>query len=381
MINAEKFKTKTILTERENPKRPGKWNIGIDIGYSGIKIFSPNMISCFPALAKKIPESMITISKEKDTDIQYRNLKTGDSWYVGEAAYSLSNTNDNELALFGRTRYYSDMFKVMSEVGLALGMLSNKYGSFKNEELRVQTGLPPEYRNMDESDLKEVLAGEHHFAIKIGTREWKEFHFELTTDQIDIMDQPMGTLLSISTNNNGKPSSEAKKYFNSKILIFDAGFGTVDIYNVDNGKIVTKPETLDLGMKQVFKGVIKDVAGKYKKEISLTDMQGILSTGKIKVFDKKTKSSTWKSIDDILEINNEKICREALERICSSYEDLVEHDYLVITGGTGAAWSGIIRETLSGMETLTVLSGAQNDNLSPIFANVRGYYMYSLNGK
>ena len=57
---------------------------------------------------------------------------------------------------------------------------------------------------------------------------------------------------------------------------------------------------------------------------------------------------------------------------------LYEYDYLIITGGTGAAWSSRIREILKDMETLKIVDGNCNDTLPYVFANVRGYYMYRM---
>jgi molybdopterin biosynthesis enzyme len=57
---------------------------------------------------------------------------------------------------------------------------------------------------------------------------------------------------------------------------------------------------------------------------------------------------------------------------------LYEYDYLIITGGTSAAWANRIRETLKDMETLKIINGNCNDNIPLIFANVRGYYLYRM---
>ena len=381
MIHTENFKTKTMLLERDNHTR-SRWNIGLDIGYSAVKGFSPNTVFCFPAFAKRVPEQYLSVARAKDSAIQYKDLDTGEIWNVGESAQEMSGTNDNELAVYGRVRYFNKMFKVISEVGIGIGMLENKYGKIGNASPFVQTGLPPEYRISDESDLKEALAGKHHFAIKIGEQEWKEFNFELPIENIDVIDQPMGTLFSISTLNNGRTSVDAAKYFNSNILIADAGFGTLDVYNINKGRVATRPETIDnLGMKQVFKETIHEIFEKYKKEITVSEMQKLLQTGKFRQILKQGNKRISKEIDfaDILERNNEKVCTDMLTHICSAYNNLIDHDYLVITGGTCNAWSNIIRDYFSGMETLKVISGAQNDNLSAVFANARGYYMYALN--
>lgn len=381
MIHTENFKTKTVLVERKNPTKE-RWNIGLDIGYSAVKGFSPNAVYCFPAFAKKVTE-IATIRRPNEKDIQYRDDMTGEIWDVGESAQDRSTTNDNELNVYGRVRYFNEMFKVIAEVGMAFGMLKNNYGAPIDKEIFLQTGLPPEYRKRDEEDLKEALSGQHTFSIKIGKRDWISFDFELDTKHIGVIDQPMGTLLSVSTASNGHPSADAARFFSSNVLIMDAGFGTLDIYNISKGKILTTPETIDdMGMKRVFKEVIHQIFDKYKKEITILGMQNVLASGKISILNKKERKSSLIDISDILEECNKKVCLEALNRICNSYDNLADHNYLIITGGTCSAWSNIIREFFSGMkETLTVLSGAQNDNLSSVFANARGYYMYALNQK
>ena len=39
-MNTIDFKTKTLLQTKANPSIDGKWLVGIDVGYSGGKIFS-----------------------------------------------------------------------------------------------------------------------------------------------------------------------------------------------------------------------------------------------------------------------------------------------------------------------------------------------------
>lgn len=387
MIHTENFKTRTEIRPRQNPKKAGFWDIGLDIGYSGVKGFSPNKVFCFPAFAKKVPEGLVSVAKPSDKDIQFKNLETGDIWDVGEAAQERANTNDNELALFGRVRYYSEMFQVLAKVGFALSIMGNKFGEPGEDILSVETGLPPEYIKADTPILKEALSGEHHFALKVGRGQWQEFHFTIDENQIDVMDQPMGTLVSVSTASNGKASADAQRYFSSNVMIMDAGFGTLDIYNIANGKILTKPETIDdMGMKQVFKKTIEDIYSLYEKEINIPQMQRLLEKGEIKIKKKAEKHSNLRAIgtakvnfSDFLENNNKEVCISALNHICDTYGGLIDHDYLIITGGTCAAWASIIREYFEANETLTILSGANNDTLPAIYANVRGYYMFILN--
>lgn len=379
MINTQSFKTKTLFYQKKNESVGNTWVVALDIGYSAVKVISNNANVCFPSYARKIDSPLLNLGDSNGTDIQYRDNSTGELWSVGAAAQEMissDETRDSIAELYGRNRYFSDIFKVISEVGMGVGMLNNGYGSPNGKNLIVQTGLPPAYLKSDSSLLKESLAGEHNFSIKIGNKQWVNFEFTLPEENIGIMAQPMGTLFSIATDNTGKSIPEASKYFKSSMLIFDPGFGTLDVFNIRN-RMIESTETFDnLGMKRVLSETCDAIMKKYGQEVSVPAMQKYLKTGEIKCRDRKTRSTKMVPFADLLEEANRKVCMEALAKIDNIYNGLYDHDYLVITGGTGSAWNEMIREYYKDMETLTIISGNQNDNLPCIFSNVRGYYLY-----
>lgn len=379
MIKTSDFKTQTNFIERKNPSVNEYWGLALDIGYSAVKGFSPNSIYSFPSYARKITRKLLSVDDPTSTDIQYRDSETKEIWAVGESAQNMlttDDTNDNEIMLYGRNRYYSPMFKVIARTGLALGMLTNQYGS-PRPNVMVQTGLPPAYMKTDETFLKDVLSGTHRFDIKIGSGNWIHFNFTLPLENVKVMPQPMGTLVSISTDNSGRRVPNASVYYKSHILILDPGFGTLDYFDIKNNAIDLNDTFDDLGMKRVLKDTCDEIFKEYHTEISVPFMQKYLGDGKIKCMDRKTMTSSYKYFDSILEKQNRKVCMEAIDRIKTIFNNLFDHDYLVITGGTGAgAWSDIIRNHFSKMETLKIIEGGQNDNIPHIFANVRGYYMY-----
>ena len=75
----------------------------------------------------------------------------------------------------------------------------------------------------------------------------------------------------------------------------------------------------------------------------------------------------------------ERICDGMLAKLDETYKGMWYHDYLIVTGGLGAAWFDQIKEYYKGIVTLKVISGMENDNLDGIFSNVRGYYFNLLN--
>ena len=131
-------------------------------------------------------------------------------WLVGEVAQNImsaNDTTDSETLLYGREWFRSPMFKVLADVGYGIAMqkaeFTNNNGENYTVELQVddriivQTGLPEKYMANTE-EMQEVLSGRRHFAIKIGTGEWKNYDKEIFEKNIYVMSQPKGTLFSVS---------------------------------------------------------------------------------------------------------------------------------------------------------------------------------------
>lgn len=380
MMNTNEYRTKTIFKNCDYPSfNENFWPVAIDFGYSAVKGVNPNLLYCFPNYAMRLSQGLTLLGDPDDAEIYYRDCETNEIWIVGENAQALvsaSSSDDSLTALYGRNRFFSEMFKVISRVGMGIGIGE---ALMEGKHPVIQTGLPPAYLKSDASMLKEALSGYHSFDIRVGKNGWKHYEFTLGMNDIKVMPQPMGTLISIATKNDGTPANQAQDFFKSRVLIFDAGFGTLDTYYMEK-RTISNSETFDnLGMKQVLINTTNSIFKNLGVEINVSAMQKYLETGQVTKLDRRTMKSGAYAFGDILETESKKVCMQALEKVKEVYNYLQETDYLVITGGTGAAWENFIREHLSAMETLKIVSGNINDDLPYVFANVRGYYMFLVN--
>ena len=379
-MNTKEFRTRTIFQKRKNPSfDETKWVIALDMGYSAIKGMSENMVYSFPYYARKLPDNVKQLGDSNETDILYKDCKTGEVWIVGAGAQSMismEDSNDSITTMYGRNRYFSEIFKVTSKVGIALGIITNDFGCMANKELFIQTGLPPIYLASDAPLLKEALAGNQSFDVKIGKGEWAHVEYNISESNIKVMSQPMGTLFSVASDQSGAFTKETQNYFKSKLLVFDPGFGTSDYFPIKNN-MPGESQTFDnLGMKQVLVETSREIKKRYNVEISVPSFQSYLEKGTINQFDRRAMKNVQIPFNDILEEASKKICFQNIEKMKELYNYMQELDYLIITGGCGAAWSGYIRDYLKDMENLKIISGNQNDTLPYIFSNVRGYYMF-----
>ncbi len=380
MTDTKEFRTKTLNIPRTNLHKDGFWEIAVDIGYSGTKLFSPNKVACFPSFATKVIGRRLEVNQEDDKGecILYRN-ESGEIWIVGKFAQDMSsvrNPNSNSMSIYGRNRYFSPMFKVILETSLALACEPNKFGAPEpNSRYIVQTGLPNSFLRSDSMDMKEVFSGRHRFAVKRGNSGWREYDISINEDDVLVMEQPMGTLLSVVTGNDGIPIPEAGTYYGSRILIMDPGFGTLDCFTFDRQKIEGEETFDDLGMKQILSNVSEEIYKHFRTDIPVPSLQKFLEKGYVSSYDRATETEQKHEIADIVEEASEKVAMDALAKIKEVYDSLREYDYLVVTGGTGEAWYDIISKNLAGRE-VKVMKGNANDDLPCIFSNVRGYYLY-----
>ena len=380
MSHTEKYCAKTSYVKHNAASAPGIKVCAIDIGYSAVKCFTDNCRASFPSMA--IPLKEIAFSGEANqTDILYRDEKG--TWAVGSIAVkgmSIRDTNESEKTLYSRSRYDSELFKIIYRVGMGLCLMEEEgIAEGGTRPSVLQTGLPPAYLKSDKRDIVRVLSGLHLFEIKVGNGPWREICFELPTEQVKVMAQPLGSLYSAAFDNNCRMVPDAKQYFTSSLLVLDPGFGTCDTYAVRNRTIDSSESFDNLGMRAVYKLLSDKIYQMYGEDIPVHAIPKVLLTGAVEVLDKTTIKTERYPIEDILSECSEEICRRAINKIQSTYDYLREYRYLLITGGTGEAWWENIRQHFAGMQGLTILKGNQNDaSLPQIFSNVRGYYLYQV---
>ncbi len=369
-VSSKTYSTKNEIISRTPEKiRPhinGMHIIGLDMGYSGPKCFHERGNFVFPNYCKKITGELF--GELNRTDMVYENLKTRDKYAVGMMALKSLNDEDvvSEDALYGRNHYLHPDFKVVFETSLGIALWDIKTDG---SDVFLQTGLPPAYMIKDEPYLRNVVEGEHDFKLTIGS-ETKELHITLTRNHVDIMSQPMGTLTSLLFDDDAKPTPNAISLMKSNLLVFDAGFGTLDTFFIRANQLESKNTNPNLGMKRILTETRNLIADDLNVQISIPAMQKVLKDGVVKVNDLMALETKEYPINDYLAQANKKVCIEALESI----KDYVFNiKYLIMTGGTSEAWIEEFKKRLqtTGVE---VLSGKTGSNLPTIYANARGYY-------
>ena len=374
-ISTKAFRTRQEFVNKENPK--GKeFIIGLDAGYSSMKVFYENGYFCFPSYAKQIDEgNLLNITNEND--ILYRDEATGDVYMIGTTAQNMIDsidTNDTDGELFSRKRYNNKKFKILCNTAIGIAIMDKK----DNRPIVIQTGLPSSYVEGDTEALKRSIAKEMNFSLKIGSGKWKSFNLVIEKENIFVVPQPAGAMYSVMIDDTGKFTHNAKHYLNSNVLVMDIGFGTFDFYGIKNRAVVCKETIDEYGMREVLQQTSDEIRKELNEDIRVSALQQNLETGTVICINEDEMISESKPFGEYLEKSSEKIFLDAFERAKSVTNTFRDYKYLIVAGGTASAWNDKIAKYFSRMSTLSIIQGNVNDKLSLIYSNVRGYYLLRL---
>ena len=381
-MNVQNYKTKTQYICRKNISAAGYWPIGIDVGYSGVKAFSPNCVLCFPSFARPRKHDIIEVGKPRASDILYRG-SDGVVWNVGDLANNSlrpDDVDDSVNTLYSRYRYDSDMFRVLVQTGLAMAMRSNHVGEKKQEDtIVVQSGLPAKYLSSDARPLMEVISGKHQFDVKFGNEEWTKYEFEIASENVRITQQPMGAYYSLCLDNKADMTPTGKKIFRTgEVVLLDGGFGTTDSCRIcaKTHDVLDKETFPGKAMMEIFRRTTEEIEEKYGTEIAVHSLQPYLQTGTVPIFERKARKKKEVSFEEILEKHTRNVGNELLDRLELAYNSFLEINYIATAGGTGVAWFEQIVERYKEMDGLQIIRCSQNDKLPEIYDVARGYYLF-----
>gem|GEM_PF-1134073 len=373
----KEFRTRSFYQPVKNLHKSNMWPVAVDIGYSAVKGMSPNAVYCIPSYARETDDKRI--GKDAKDDILYRDEK-GTTWLVGNSALATlknTDTKDSMSTLYGRYRYFNPMFRVLVRVAIAVGAKGNKILRRDNKSIFLQTGLPSGYLEADASYIKEAIVGHHKFSVKLGRNNWCDYEFIIDEDSVDVMDQAMGAVFSASKDDNGITVLEenGRSIVEEKILVCDGGFGTMNAISIYARQIDTINSFDDLGMKDVL-ALLASKLNAFGIDRKVHTMQPVLEEGSVYIYDRSNRSTKQVEIAELLRESSDDVMRKATNRLDVTYNYLQDFVYLLLSGGTCAAWLPGFQEHYSGMDWLKIITSDRNDQLGPVFSNVRGYYLY-----
>lgn len=357
------------------PRAP-KFIVGLDAGYTGMKVWYERGYFCFPSFVKELTDESLNLFDEKD--ILYRDNDTGKTYMLGYTAQEMvesGDTNETDSEAYSRKRYWNPRFRILCQAAIGLAVMSRDKED--SRPVFVETGLPASYLKGDSPAMKTALTKPFNFSLKKGNKPWVNINLQITPDNIHLMAQPAGALYSALIENNAKYRPDAKKILFGKTLVADFGGGTGDLYGIKNRKLECCESLSNIGSGEIFKRVSKLIMEEYGEDIRSQALQHNLETGYIICMNEETMEQESKPIGELVKQSSHEVFLEAMERLRALTNTFLGYETLIIAGGTGEAWFEDIKQYLANMKTLQILpSNVNSPDVPFLYSVARGYYQY-----
>jgi len=234
-------------------------------------------------------------------------------------------------------------------------------GTTINVPINIVSGLPIGYFKQNYERFNEILTGHHR--VTYYSQDGQETTKEIYINKIRMLPQPLGTVLNLLMNENGKIIN--KELANQKIGVVDIGFRTTDFTILDHLRYIDRgSRTIDSGISKGFSVIANKLREKCGVSVELYRLYKAAEMGSIKM---RGHEFSFTKIRDQVYTQLAGTIANDIDRLWTDDWDI---DTIILTGGG-------CRELAPYLQPLI------NGNVQPVDAsadprlnNVMGYIKY-----
>lgn len=322
--------------------------LAIDPGFDSVKIVANGKIFKFPFNAVETDERKMSDYGSRKGFVLYKD-ENGATWRVGQYARGIIFDNktvegqeDLMREFYTEERFISNEFTV--GIRSAIAMAIDETGLYPEQDgldIRVIVALPHAVRKKYASTIIGLVAGEHSYYMTFDNSKEKPYHFSIQESCVYTVSQTIAAILGETSDDNGCINEE--KYFylsNGPTLVIDGGYYTTGLVPVSRGGSVDDARAesnTHYAMKNANIAVAQEIADRrpdikhYTVEYLLSQNEGTLrylDKGKVAMIDLST----------IREEKLKALCASFIKYLNKKYDNLLDFQYVLITGGTGACF-------------------------------------------
>ena len=313
-------------------------NVGLDIGYSSVKIRNDKKKIKFPSVVGN-REEWFSISDNDKSVFAY----SGNEYLVGDNALDQSQVIERRE---DRNWIKTSMYDTLISYAIA-------YTLYVNDKINVVSGLPLAYFNKDAEYLKNLLIGRRECVLG-----GAEISFEITSAVI--VPQPFGTLLDyVLTDDGGIIQDRAT----GRIGVIDIGGKTTNILSVEDLSERSREATsVNVGGWTLVRHLADILLAKYPDmDHSSSYIEKVLMSGSFVYFGNTI------DVSDIVSGVSQVAAKQIEAEISQRWGSAAQFEKILISGG-GANLIGHSLEAIY-PQAVTV-----HDN---VFSNANGFWKFA----
>lgn len=322
--------------------------IAIDPGFDAMKVIANGIHFKFPFSAVETDERKMSDYGGRKEFILYKD-RSGATWRVGQYARTLmyenkSQQDDPTAKLYTEERFISPEAAVgiLSAIARAID-LTGLYSEQADLDIRLIVALPHSVRNKYAPTVAGLISGAQRFYMTFDDGEEKEYRFNVLEQNVLTVSQTIAAILGETSDDNGYIDESKYHYLaNGPTLVVDGGYYTMGLVPVSRGGSVDDDHAesnTNYAMKNVNLGVAKEIADT-RPDIKHYSVEYLLSQGEseIRYMDKGQNKVVSIDLSAIREKKLQNVCNNFIRYLNKKYNDLIDFRYVLVTGGTGAAF-------------------------------------------
>ncbi|MGM9934247.1 ParM/StbA family protein [uncultured Clostridium sp.] len=328
--------------------------IAVDPGFDTIKVIANGKFFKFPFNTEKTDEKKISNMTVADDFILYRN-KDNETWRIGQYARELifekkdsSDIEEKMKSFYSEKRFVSDEFTIGLRTAIAMAVSElGLYDEINNINIFIMVALPHSVRDNYSTQVKSILCGNHDYFVKIGKEPEEEYTYIIDEDNIFTVSQTVASILGETSDDDGN-IDEDKFYYLSDgpTLVIDGGFYTIGEVAVDRGGSINEEKTFsdtEHAMKNINMEIAKELEDQ-RPDIKYYVIEYLMTKNDGKV---KYLNDGKADIIDLNILKKDKIKEMSyrfIESLNKKYNNLLDFNYVLVTGGTGACYYDYLKE-------------------------------------
>lgn len=320
--------------------------IAIDPGFDSLKVAANGKIFKIPFSVQETDERKLTDYGLRQDFLLYRDA-VGTTYRVGSYARELifEHKSQSEIdrkmeGFYTEERFTSQEFLVGLRVAIALAMDANGMAGDQDPEIFMMVALPHAVRQKYAASVTGTVAGPHRFSLTHGENPEKSYLFTIQEDHVFTVSQTIAAIIGETSDDSGNINQDKFFYLTEgPTLVVDGGYYTTGLVSVSRGGSVddnmTESDT-EHAMKNVNIAIAEAVKDR-RADIRHYVMEYLIQNSSKIRYMNNGKAETI----DLAALRVEKakeVCASLINHINQRYNNLLDYNYVMVTGGTGAVF-------------------------------------------
>lgn len=316
--------------------------IGIDIGYSAVKIVAGNRRATFPSVVGSPDQARLVLGEQDNAQL---TMPSGNKVLVGAGAITQSQfLNRREDRDWIRSpEYHALMLMAFTEITSATRV-----------DLDIVTGLPIAFYSSDKNTLKEIFVGGHK--VTRGTRGAQVFR----VNSCRVVPQPFGSLFASAMDAHGRITDQ--KWMEHTGII-DIGGKTTNLLSTRQlGEIGFETASVNVGTWNAVRA-LRTWMNDHCPEIDMRDHEIVeaITTRQMKYYGELI------SLDEPVNMIIERMATRIISEATKLWNGAASFDAILVTGGGAHLLGTRIEEHFRHAQIVK----------SPVEANAEGFWKYA----